>query len=74
MIQDITPEARRRTIIVVCAECKQTNVIKVHQADWTAWKAGKLVQEAFYYLEPGERELLISRTCGSCFDKLFDDV
>ncbi len=39
--------------------------------DYKAWENGKVIQDAMPYLTPGEREVLISGTCGSCFDKMF---
>jgi hypothetical protein len=40
--------------------------------DYAAWKKKKkLIQDAMPYLEADLRELFLSKTCGSCFDKLF---
>ena len=43
----------------------------VKTADMQAWEDGKFIQDAMPYLTAGERELLISATCGDCFDKFF---
>jgi len=37
------------------------------------WKNGELIQNVMPYLNEDERELLISGTCGKCFDKIFSD-
>lgn len=41
--------------------------------DLRRWKSGVLVQKAFPYLKPAERELLISGFCDSCFESMFGD-
>ena len=41
--------------------------------DLQAWIKGKHAQDAFPYLNAGERELLISGICNSCFDKMMGD-
>ncbi len=35
------------------------------------WKAGELIQRVMPELTPDQRELLISQTCGDCFDDMF---
>jgi hypothetical protein len=43
-----------------------------NRKDMLDWLAGKdFIQDLMPYLSAAERELLISKTCGSCFDKLF---
>ena len=55
---------------VTCRECGKKVHIDVYAEDLIAWKEGKKIQEAFHYLTVDEREILISETCGECFDKL----
>ena len=43
----------------------------VNGQDVVDWKGGKYIQDAMPYLSADERELLISGTCGTCFDKMF---
>jgi hypothetical protein len=43
----------------------------VETADFEAWKGGKPIQDAFPYLAPSLREILMTGICGECFDKLF---
>ena len=58
---------------VTCAMCGESHCVAVNESDFYAWKGGKLIQDAMPYLSVGERELLISHTCDSCFDTLFGD-
>ena len=43
----------------------------VNEDDYTSWENGELIQNAMPYLSADERELLISGTCGTCFDNMF---
>jgi hypothetical protein len=44
----------------------------VNSKDLSDWKSEKkYIQDAMPYLSAGEREILISKTCGECFDKMF---
>ncbi|MCR8576445.1 hypothetical protein [Streptomyces sp. Isolate_219] len=45
----------------------------VKPEDFRAWQNGKFVQDAFPYLTDDQRELLVSKTCGPCFDVMFGD-
>lgn len=65
-------EERNKTIKVTCFKCKKEYTINVTEDDYLNWKeGGMLVQDAFPYLSANERELLMSRICGTCFDKMF---
>lgn len=65
-------EERNKTIKVTCFKCKKEYTINVNEDDYLNWKeGGMLVQDAFPYLSANERELLMSRICGTCFDKMF---
>jgi len=44
----------------------------VNPKDLSDWKSEKkYIQDAMPYLSDSEREILISKTCGECFDKMF---
>lgn len=58
---------------VMCRICKDTHILRVHSYDLTRWQNGEYVQNAFRYLSADERELLVSNTCPSCWDKIFPD-
>jgi hypothetical protein len=53
--------------------CQQHHVIAVAENDFTAWKEGKFVQDAFPYLSKEDRELLVSQTCHRCWYEMFGD-
>ena len=54
-----------------CRICGENKELKVNQVDYASWQSGTLIQRAFPYLSADDRELLISQTCGSCWDKMF---
>ena len=51
--------------------CKNQVEMQVYVEDVTAWENGDLIQNAMPYLSADEREVLISGTCGPCFDRMF---
>lgn len=55
-----------------CSMCHTQHQIWVEDDDHKAWENGKMCQDAFPYLDAGQREILISSTCGRCFDLLFE--
>jgi hypothetical protein len=57
-----------------CNVCDYAQVIKTTANDIIAWGHGYLAQEVFDYLAVDERELLISKTCGQCFDKIYPQL
>lgn len=54
-----------------CNSCGETKTLLVCITDFADWQLGKYIQDAMPYLSADERELLISKTCGTCFDKMF---
>ena len=56
-----------------CQQCGTTVHISVLQPDFEKWQGGELIQAAMPYLSPDEREILISGTCGPCFDRMFGE-
>lgn len=54
-----------------CWNCKRVFTIECDSGDYDAWKDGELIQESLHYLSADDRELLISNTCGECWDKMF---
>lgn len=61
----------KTTIYSSCLDCRKTYDIKVFAEDVIKYKNGAFVQDAFPYLSDDEREILVSKTCGPCFDKMF---
>ncbi len=56
-----------------CLKCGDTSTITAAPEDVINWQNGQLIQDAMPYLDAGERELLISKTCGRCFDEMFGE-
>lgn len=55
-----------------CRMCGNVSDIKCNEDDFNKWKNREgYIQDLLHYLSKQERELLISGTCGSCFDELF---
>ena len=54
-----------------CPFCGHSNTILVYEDDFLAWQNGKLIQDAFPYLSPEDREMLISGICPTCWEKMF---
>lgn len=55
-----------------CCMCGVVYTVMYNREDMIRWLAGEgFIQDLMDYLTDAERELLISKTCGSCFDKLF---
>jgi hypothetical protein len=59
-------------IEVQCRICGVEYVTTVNSDDFRDWYNGiSPIQNAFHYLSASERELILSETCGKCFDKMF---
>ena len=56
---------------IKCRMCGHHTKVNVEREDYLKWVDGEHVQNAFPYLSPGVRELFISKTCETCFDKIF---
>ena len=55
-----------------CWQCGQVFTLWVNPEDLFDWTAGTgPIEQMMPYLTANERELLISNTCGKCFDSLF---
>ena len=62
------------TVEATCMMCQQTKTLQLPASGYAAYKAGMLIQRAMPSVPEGDRELLISQTCGPCFDKLFEEI
>ena len=56
---------------VSCEYCGEKQIIEADDVDVCRWQGGELIQDALPYLDATQRELLISRTCGTCWDELW---
>ena len=63
----------KMVVVFVCGRCLETQHITVGAAELRNWEQGELIQNAMPYLSADEREVLISGTCGPCFDKMFGE-
>jgi hypothetical protein len=57
----------------VSPKCEVRKNINVYADDYDAFLHGKLAQDAFPYLTPADRELLITNTCGPCFSQIMSE-
>lgn len=60
--------------VIICTMCEVTYPITLPVEGLAAWQSGTLIQHEFPELSADTRELLISRTCGSCFNKMFAET
>lgn len=56
-----------------CNVCKKTKRILADPIGFHKWINGTLIQQALPDLRSADRELLISGTCGDCFDKITEE-
>ncbi len=54
-----------------CIVCNEYEVWTLNRQAVESWQGGELIQNAFPDMTMGDRELLISGTHSSCWDKLF---
>ena len=64
---------RTDTIAATCRSCQKSYNLLVNMSDVHEWMTGKYIQDAMPYLSADERELLISKTCGVCWNEMFGD-
>ena len=64
---------RNETITGVCRKCQESHTLLVDIKDLQRWATGSYIQDVMSYLSADERELLISHTCGKCWDEMFGD-
>lgn len=73
------PESPKRPDITVslrieCELCGGEFTVEVGKEDYDRYRATSvLCQDAFPYLTEDERELIISQTCGPCWERLWED-
>jgi hypothetical protein len=66
-------DSERVTVELECKTCRKIVPISVKVKDYSAWNRGAKTQDAFPYLEPGEREMFISATCDTCWDEMWKE-
>ena len=61
-------------IIAHCINCKNDFLLTVDAGRYTRWVHGEgLIQNMLPELDADERELLMSKVCGKCFDAMFTE-
>ena len=59
---------------ITCVHCGSDHEVWTKPGDLETWSKGELIQEVLYYLSEDDRELLLSATCGICWDRLFPET
>ncbi len=57
------------TVYATCDVCLTGTPVKATHQQWDAWCGGALAQNCFPHLSEDVLELIITGTCGECFDK-----
>jgi hypothetical protein len=57
---------------VKCRTCDTQKSLRVNEANYYEWLDRRMyAQDAFPHLEASDREMLISATCGECWEEMF---
>ena len=56
---------------IKCRRCEKHHKLRIPRENYNRWIDGEVIQSALPMLTANQRELLISKTCGVCFDKMF---
>tara|TARA_B100001778_G_C18411950_1_gene549242 strand:- start:145 stop:357 length:213 start_codon:yes stop_codon:yes gene_type:complete len=60
---------------IICQLCGQLYIFYVDKEDlYKVLNREAYCDDVLDYLTDNERELILSKTCGSCFDKLMEDI
>ncbi|NBR25691.1 MAG: hypothetical protein EBU08_18300 [Micrococcales bacterium] len=68
---------QNRSFVMDCQCWKCGNIISIiiNKEDFVDWTSGSSpIEKVLDYLSANERELLISNTCGTCFDNMFSGL
>lgn len=58
---------------ITCESCGQLYILDVDKKDFNDYMYHvKYIQDAMPYLTAGERELILSKTCNTCYNKMFE--
>lgn len=61
-------------VICTCKYCGAVNKVKVRKLDFLRWRSGELmIQQAFPYLTPSQREQILSGTCDDCWRSMMSE-
>lgn len=56
---------------ITCIHCQTVYELELNPQALMEWQGGKFAQDAFPDLTSGQRELLISGTCDTCWNRFF---
>lgn len=56
-----------------CDQCGATQKIEVPFSEWESWTGGEYIQNSLTSLTEEQREMFLSGTCASCWDKMFGE-
>lgn len=68
-----TEKGSNMNISVTCGICAEDYTVTCTRKGYEQWKGGAFIQDAMPELPAAERELLLSKTCGPCFDAVFPE-
>lgn len=71
---DTRDEGDKVTYRIKCRQCGKEFKIKLFPEDVENFNNGIHIQEAFPYISPEHRELLLTRTCPDCWDNMFKEL
>lgn len=58
---------------ITCESCGQLYILDVDKKDFNDYMYHvRYIQDAMPYLTAGERELILSKTCNTCYNKMFE--
>ena len=62
-------------ITKICWRCGVTVVLRMTETQYDKWISSSrgFIQDIFPELSADEREILISSTCGKCFDEIWSE-
>ena len=63
--------AMTAVVAVPCRLCQEVTDLTVNAEGFVNWQAGEYIQDALPELSADMRELLISGTCPTCWEKMF---
>lgn len=67
-------EGHKYHLTIKCVRCQKLIKVTVNGPDLFLYNQGTApIQECFPYLDPEEREMFMTRICGECFKKMFDE-
>jgi hypothetical protein len=64
---------RNYNLDLICHNCGQLFIINVNKEDFNKYMNHEgYIQDVLPYLTAGERELILSKTCNDCYNKMFE--